>query len=166
MVDIPASEWNKISKNSSTIIPFTFKEWNPYQHGDSPSPLKATLSPPEIGLQSNIINNEGNVLLRLKQEKDAIATIRISQRHSQPYNGLGNVLNNIRKYEQAIEAFQSAVFLNPKDPKPYYGLGLAFIGLNENKKAMKAFKTFIKLWKGDRTFRKSAKEIIQELQKR
>jgi len=75
--------------------------------------LRVNLSLPEIGLQCNILHNTGNALSALGRK------------------------------EEAIEAYQQAISVDPKDTYPYNGLGNALSALGRNEEAIIAFQQAI-----------------------
>jgi len=75
--------------------------------------LRVNLFHPEIGSQCYILNNTGNALFDLGRK------------------------------EEAIEAFQQAISVDPKFASPYYGLGNALFDLGRKEEAIEAFQQAI-----------------------
>jgi tetratricopeptide (TPR) repeat protein len=76
---------------------------------------KVKLYPPEIGLQLHILNNTGNLLSDLGRE------------------------------QEAVEAYREAINIDPQYAYAYNGLGNVLIDLGENEEAEKAFRTTIRI---------------------
>ncbi|MCB0598685.1 MAG: tetratricopeptide repeat protein, partial [Phaeodactylibacter sp.] len=62
-----------------------------------------------------------------------------------PWNGLGNVYWDQKQYGQAIEAFQTAIQLDPKLALPWNGLGNVYREQKAYSKAIEAFQAAIQL---------------------
>jgi len=75
--------------------------------------LRVTLFRPEIGLQCQILNNTGIAL------------------------------SNLGRYDEAIEAYQQAISVDPKFPISYYGLGNALSALGRYDEAIEAYQQAI-----------------------
>jgi tetratricopeptide (TPR) repeat protein len=75
--------------------------------------LRANLFRPEVGLQSHILNNTGYALI------------------------------NLSRNEEAVEAYQQAINVDPKYATPYNGLGNALRNLGRNEEAVEAYQQAI-----------------------
>ena len=56
------------------------------------------------------------------------------------YNGLGIILRNYKRYDEAIESYKAAIEINPKNLNAYVGMGLCYMGLGHEDEALKAFR--------------------------
>ena len=132
--------------------------------------IRITLLNPELGLQSHILNNMGNILFNLNKYEEAIkayqGAIDINSKNAHPYNGLGNALISLGRFEEAIKAYQGAIDINSKNAHPYSGLGDALKSLGRFEEAIKAYKVFVKLWQDDQYWTIKAERIIKELEQK
>jgi len=123
-------------------INIVFKNWK-----INGKQLRVNLYNPEIGLQSDILNNTGNALSDLGRNEEAIEAhkqaININPKDVYPYNGLGNALSNLGRYEEAIEAYKQAININPKYAYPYNGLGNVLIHFGRSEEAIEVYKQAI-----------------------
>jgi Flp pilus assembly protein TadD len=56
-----------------------------------------------------------------------------------PCGSYGSALNDLKRYEEAIAAFDQAIRLNPNDATFYYGKGIALNDLNRYEEAKQVF---------------------------
>ena len=66
-----------------------------------------------------------------------------------PYNGRGNVLRNLERYEEAIADYDQAIKLDPNNPSPYIGRGKALSDLKRHYEAIADYNKAIKLDQSD-----------------
>ena len=61
-----------------------------------------------------------------------------TQKNAQAYQKIceGNLLTENGQYQDAIQAYQKAVALNPKNPKPYYYISFLYAELSAFEKAI------------------------------
>ncbi|MBI2626265.1 MAG: tetratricopeptide repeat protein [Candidatus Nealsonbacteria bacterium] len=63
----------------------------------------------------------------------------------QVLNNTGNVLDNLGRKEEAIEAYRQAIAVDPKYAYPYYGLGNVLKDLGRKEEAIEAYQKFLDL---------------------
>lgn len=116
----------KIKKNKGGFL--IFKNWNPYQ--SIKGQLRVYIRAPEKGIKNQILNNTGIVLSENKdclKEKEAYRQALISDLNNSFFHyNLGTSLHDLKRYEEAIIAYQKAIELDPNDADPYYNLGEVF----------------------------------------
>jgi tetratricopeptide (TPR) repeat protein len=61
------------------------------------------------------------------------------------YNRLGVALRRQQKHSQALECYQQALKLDPKNEKVHFNLGVLYFDLGEKEKALKAFRAALKI---------------------
>ncbi|MFH1564542.1 MAG: tetratricopeptide repeat protein [bacterium] len=132
--------------------------------------FSVNLFKPEVGLQTHVLINLGNLLKNSGKNEEAAEAykkaIDITPKLVDPYNGLGNVLNRLGKNKEAIEAYKQAITINPKLADPYNGLGNVLNNLGRYKEAIEAYAKFIELCGDqDQYLVKRAKKIISKLEK-
>jgi len=52
-------------------------------------------------------------------------SIEINPKSDNPYNGLGNVLNELEEYDRAIQNYEKCIEINDKFDSAFYGIGIA-----------------------------------------
>ncbi|WP_106769653.1 SMI1/KNR4 family protein [Paenibacillus faecalis] len=80
---------------------------------------------------------------------DAIIEIPEDERDYELISHLGRAMNNLERYEEAIEQFLSVAEEGKEDPLWHYRIGLAYYYLEQYDKAKKAFETADQLEPGD-----------------
>lgn len=89
------------------------------------------------------LTKESYVLCQHRQWAQAIEAIiyliLCNPLHSFHYLRLGTVLLQMGKFEDAIQIFQMAHYLNTKDPRPLLYVGDCYLELDHPKEAKKAF---------------------------
>ncbi|HOD16779.1 MAG TPA: tetratricopeptide repeat protein [Spirochaetota bacterium] len=65
------------------------------------------------------------------------------------YMNMGNILDDEQRYEDAIEAYQRALAISPKDDAAYYNLGIAYKHAGKPELAITAWKKAAELDPGD-----------------
>ena len=66
------------------------------------------------------------------------------------YLNMGNILDDAQRYEEAIEAYQKALSISPKDDAAYYNLGIAYKHAGKPELAITAWKKAAELDPNDR----------------
>jgi tetratricopeptide (TPR) repeat protein len=75
-------------------------------------------------------------------------------------NNVGIVLMKLGKNREAIEAFKQALDISATDASCYISLGSALSNIGRKEEAIAAYKKFIELWEGDTKLVDRAKRII------
>ncbi|MBN1498904.1 MAG: tetratricopeptide repeat protein [Spirochaetes bacterium] len=57
---------------------------------------------------------------------------------------IGNIYDDMERYEEAVEAYQSAVAIKPDDPTALYNLGIVYKHMGQNEKAINTWKESLK----------------------
>jgi tetratricopeptide (TPR) repeat protein len=114
---------------------------------------------------------EGHIALQ-KGESEKAAEVFRKGKESFPAMSVeylrGEALAHLQKraFDEAIEASQKAIEINPHFALSYRDLGLAFQGKGDKKRAREALEKFLDLWKGaeeDNFEVKEARAVLQEL---
>jgi len=107
------------------------------------------ITPPEVWLQSHVLNNLANTLIATGKHEEAIESakqaISIDPHFLFPYNALGNAQNKLKRYQESIQTFWDAVKIEPDSPYWYYGIGNALVNLERYEEALEAFQKAIEL---------------------
>nr|WP_154894465.1 SMI1/KNR4 family protein [Paenibacillus xylanexedens] len=105
---------------------------------------------------------------------DAITAIDVEERDYELIGHLGRALNNLERYEEAVEQFLTVAEEGQDDPLWHYRIGLAYYYLEQYEKARAAFENADRLDPGDedtqeflewirsKTAEKPAEETAQE----
>ena len=64
---------------------------------------------------------------------------------SEVYHKKGNSLNELKRYQEAIECFSKAIEFNPSFISPYNNKGLALVNLGRHQKAIECFSKALEL---------------------
>ena len=91
------------------------------------------------------------IYLKLGQHQKSIDTAKkIVQYHPDnfdAYFNLGNSFSSLKRFSEAIEAYQKTTKLRPKEGLGYVGLGLSLFGNSNSKKAIETLLTANRLFK-------------------
>ncbi|MDP3770261.1 MAG: tetratricopeptide repeat protein [Candidatus Sungbacteria bacterium] len=111
---------------------------------------------PEIGLQAQILNNTANIICALGEAEDeaghsveakvyydqaviaykeAISTV---PKYTYAYDGLGLILLNLDRPEEAIEMFRKSIAIDSRDADVFSNLGAALNVFGKHQEAMEA----------------------------
>ncbi|MBT3316154.1 MAG: tetratricopeptide repeat protein [Anaerolineae bacterium] len=93
----------------------------------------------ERGYKSQIDGNHKGAI-RCYEE-----VLRINPNHPEPYNNLGNILVDLKRYAEAEEAYRKAIKIDPEYAVPYRNLGDLFAKLKRPKKAEESYRKAIKI---------------------
>jgi len=74
-----------------------------------------------------------------------VPSVAVDQQVAVDYYNVGNQYVNKSEWPRAIEAYQKAIDLNPKDSDAYFGLGYAYEGSGEIEKAIDAYKACVNI---------------------
>ena len=92
--------------------------------------------------RNNVVahTNYGYALMGLGRAKEAephfAAALRVNPRHTQAWNGLGNVQSLLNKYAEAVGHYEAALNIDPNFVPARVGLGTAFIHLGKTNEAV------------------------------
>jgi tetratricopeptide (TPR) repeat protein len=94
-------------------------------------------------------NNLGNFYSSLTDEKPAAYcftnAILSNPGYQRPYNGLGCVLNNQKRYAEAVPLFEAALKLNPKFVDAHNNLGFALQNMGKTNEAIACYQAALSL---------------------
>ena len=80
-----------------------------------------------------------------EQALDGYVRLNHTWRQSWCCNGLGNVYRDMKRYEEALAAYQRSFELNPKDGVPHIGLGNVYSDLGRYDEALAAYQRALEL---------------------
>ena len=101
----------------------------------------------EIQLSSELYV-AGNALLKAGNVDQAIMNYRQSisiLASAAAYSNLGNALQSKHEFEEALEAYQSAVALEPNKARTYYNIGVCYYSLQKLQQAIQSFQSALQI---------------------
>ncbi len=98
-----------------------------------------------------------------EQIVDAIADIPEEERDYELVSHLGRAMNNLERYEEAVEQFLTVAEEGQDDPLWHYRIGLAYYYLDRYEEALQAFEAADKLDPGDEDTLEFLDSIRQKL---
>ena len=139
-----------------------------------------TLFPPVLGTQMQVLNgiafelvglgyNAKDPELKQKYWSQAVEACKLSTgynpQYEYAYNTMGEALYNLRRNEEALEAYQKAREVNPENAPCYYGIALTLFALKRKPEALPFCEKYLLLAdpEVDSVFMKDVKEKISEI---
>lgn len=127
--------------------------WNSFKNFiKKPVPTEKTIAA-EQSSEDELTQSERAMLLYnendLKSSFETLLAIKESQRTSQDWVLLGNILQDQNKISDAVFMYQRAILLNPQYYKPYYNLGNIYL---EEEKPYLAIENYRKANKANNQF--------------
>jgi tetratricopeptide (TPR) repeat protein len=88
---------------------------------------------------ANIFYKEGKIHEALNAFK-SIAEFRPATEHARiAYLNIGNILDDLQRFDEAIEYYKKALIIKPNDDSAYYNMGITYKHANQNEKAIHAW---------------------------
>lgn len=78
------------------------------------------------------------------------------------YN-LGNAYVKMEQWDNALHAFQQAVWIQDTYPQPHYGLAVVYARTGDLKKAYEELQKYLTLVPGDKNARKLLRQVKEEM---
>lgn len=118
-------------------------------------------------LRADLHNNLGTAYLRQRRYADAERALRRAAEldaSASVYFNLGGALEGLGREAEAIEAWQTAVAMDPNHAKPYYRLAALFERRGQKAQAAQAYGAFLRLWRGDPRLAAQARQRLDALE--